>query len=314
MKALMCYSESDFRVEEIDKPRVTESDMLIEVLYCGLCGSDIAKIFDKNSKKPAVYGHEVVGRVVELGKDVRKFKSGDVVVCAHHVPCGKCHYCRHGNESMCKQFKETNFYPGGFSQYIKLSDKHIENTTFKIPEKFDLLKALFVEPLACCIRAIERIERLPGDIFSVVVAGAIGVLFIQLIKLEGLKVVVIDIDNSRLKLAKNMGADYIINPSSSNLTEEIKKISPIGVDSTILTVTNGSTLNDAIGYIRLGGDINIFGMSQMESFFPVDFGKIYKNELTIRSTYSSSPGSLARAFDLIISGKINVSPLIPREV
>ncbi|MCL5073618.1 MAG: alcohol dehydrogenase catalytic domain-containing protein [Actinobacteria bacterium] len=310
MKALLCYNAKDFRIEEIEKPAVADNEMLIEMLCCGLCGSDIIKIFDENLKKPDIFGHEVVGKVVETGRNVKKFKLGDIVVAAHHIPCGKCHYCKHGNHTMCKQFKETNIVPGGFSQYIMLSDKHINNTTFKLPDGFDLLKALFIEPLACCIRAMDRIERLENDFFSVVGAGAIGVLFIQLIKLEKLKVVVIDMDQNRLELAKKIGADFIINPSDSNLFEEIKKISSTGIDTAILTVTNRNTINDAISYIRMGGNVDIFGMAEKESIIPVDFGKVYKNEITIKSTYSSSPQTLARAYEMIISGKINVTPLI----
>lgn len=310
MKALLCYSDKDFRIEEIEKPAITDNEMLIEMLCCGLCGSDIIKIFDEKLKKPDVYGHEVVGKVVEVGGNIDKFKLGDIVVAAHHIPCGKCHYCKHGNHTMCKQFKETNIIPGGFSQYIMLSDKHIKNTTFKLPDGFDLLKALFIEPLACCIRAMDRIERLENDIFSVVGAGAIGVLFIQLIKLEKLKVVAIDMDQNRLELAKKIGADFVINPSDSKLFEEIKKISSIGIDSAILTFTNRYTLNDAISYIRMGGNISIFGMAEKESIIPIDFGKVYKNEITIKSSYSSTPHVLTRAYEMIISEKINVTPLI----
>ncbi len=310
MKALFCYSDKDFRIEEIEKPAITDNEMLIEMLCCGLCGSDIIKIFDQKLKKPDVYGHEIVGKVVEAGRNVDKFKVGDIVVAAHHIPCGKCHYCEHGNHSMCKQFKETNIVPGGFSQYIMLSDKHIENTTFKLPDGFDLLKALFIEPLACCIRAMDRVERLENDIFSVVGAGAMGVLFIQLIKLEKLKVIAIDTDQNRLVLAKKIGADFIINPSDSKMFEEIKKISSGGIDSAILTVTNRHTLNDAISYIRMGGNINIFGMAQNEDTIPIDFSKVYKNEITIKSSYSSTPQTLKRAYEMIVSGKIDVNPLI----
>jgi len=311
LKALFCYSGKDFRIEETGKPVITDSEMLIEMLYCGLCGSDIIKIFDEKLKKPDIYGHEVVGKVIEAGRNVNKFKVGDIVVAAHHIPCGKCHYCRHGNHSMCKQFKETNIVPGGFSQYIMLSDKHINNTTFKLPDGFDLLKALFIEPLACCIRAMDRIEKLENDFFAVVGAGAMGILFTQLIKLEKkLKVVAIDTDQNRLEFAKKIGADFVIDPSDSEPFKEIKKISPEGIDSAILTVTNRQILNDAISYIRMGGNINIFGMAQHESIVPIDFGKVYKNEITIKSCYSSTPDTLARAYEMIVSGKINVTPLI----
>jgi L-iditol 2-dehydrogenase len=311
LKALVCYSEKDFRMEEVDRPRLSDGDMLIELLYCGLCGSDIVKIFDPGSRKPAIYGHEVVGRVVETGKNVEKFRIGDIVVAGHHIPCGKCHYCRHGSHTMCRMFKETNFYPGGFSQYIRLSPAHIKNTAFLIPEGTNLIEAVFVEPLACCIRAMDRISYLEGDIFSIVGAGVIGILFIKLAGLAGLKTVAVDTDSKRLAAAAASGADYAVNPSEADIVSEIGKITPLGVDSAILTVTNRFTVADALSYVRAGGQINIFGMGIGGGPIPVDFNRIYKNEITVRSTYSATPDTLSRSYDLIIRDrKVNISGLI----
>jgi L-iditol 2-dehydrogenase len=311
MKALLCYSKDDFHIEEIKKPSISDDQMLIELIYCGLCGSDIVKIFNTSPDSPAIYGHEVVGKVVEVGDKIKKFKIGDTVVAAHHIPCGKCHYCMHGNHTMCTMFKETNIYPGGFCQYILLSQDHIKNTTFLLPEGTDLLEALFIEPLACCIRAMDRMSFLRGDIISIVGAGAIGILFVKLARLAGLDSVVIDLDIKRLKLAKQFGAHHIINPADEDLRAELEKIAPLGIDSAILTVTNKYTVADALAYIRAGGEINIFGMGLDQKPIPVDFNRIYKSELTLRSSYSATPETLSRAFDLIIKEeKIDVSGLV----
>ncbi|MCG2790399.1 MAG: alcohol dehydrogenase catalytic domain-containing protein [Actinomycetia bacterium] len=310
MKALLCYNQNEFKLEEIDRPGILKDEMLIEMIYTGLCGSDIVKIFDPAVKKPAVFGHEIVGRVVEAGKNITRFKSGDVVVAAHHIPCYRCHYCLHGNHSMCRHFKETNIYPGSFCQYIRLSKEHIRYTTFKIPPDSNLLEALFIEPLACCIRAVDRVTFRKDDVFSVVGTGIIGMLFIQLIKLSGGRVVAIDLDNNRLSMARFLGAAYTINPSNQNVVQEIKDITDIGVDIAILSVTNKYTLNDALLYLRDGGTVNIFGASGKESRFGIDFESVYKRELTIMSSYSATPETLRRAYDIIASRKINLSPLI----
>jgi L-iditol 2-dehydrogenase len=310
MKALLCYNQNEFKLEEIDKPEIQKDEMLIEMIYTGLCGSDIVKIFDPAVKKPAVFGHEVVGKVVETGRDVTRFKSGDIVVAAHHIPCYRCHYCLHGNHSMCRHFKETNIYPGSFCQYIRLSKEHIRYTTFKVPPDFNLLEALFMEPLACCIRAMDKVTFWKNDIFSVVGTGVIGMLFIQLIKLSGGRVVAIDLDNERLSLANVLGAEYIINPSNQNVAREIKNIAAIGVDIAVLTVTNKDTLGEALLYLRDGGTVNIFGASGKESMFEVDFGNVYKRELAIISSYSATPETLKRAYDVIAGKKINLSPLM----
>lgn len=310
MKALLCYNQNEFKLEEIDRPGILKDEMLIEMIYTGLCGSDIVKIFDPAVKKPAVFGHEVVGRVVEAGKNVTRFKSGDVVVAAHHIPCYRCHYCLHGNHSMCRHFKETNIYPGSFCQYIRLSKEHIRYTTFKIPPDSNLLEALFIEPLACCIRAVDRVTFRKDDVFSVVGTGIIGMLFVQLIKLAGGRVVAIDLDNDRLSMARFLGAEYTINPSNQNVVQEIKDITDIGVDIAILTVTNKYTLGEALKYLRDGGTVNIFGVSGKESKFEVDFERVFKREMSIISSYSATPETLKRAYDIIIGKKINLSPLI----
>lgn len=310
MKALLCYNQNEFRLEEIDRPEIQKDEMLIEMIYTGLCGSDIIKILDSDAKKPAVYGHEVVGRVVEVRKNVTKFGLDDIVVVSHHIPCYRCHYCLHGNHSMCRHFKETNIYPGSFCQYIRLSKEHIRYTTFKIPTDSNLLKALFIEPLACCVRAMDRVTFRKEDIFSVVGTGIIGMLFIQLIKLSGGSVVAIELDNDRLSMARFLGADYTINPSNQNVAREIKDITDIGVDIAILTVTNKYTLGEALNYLRDGGTVNIFGASGKESKFEFDFERVFKRELSIISSYSATPETLKRAYDIITSKKINLSPLI----
>jgi len=310
MKALLCFSQNEFKLEEIDEPEIQKDEMLIEMIYTGLCGSDIVKIFDPVVKKPAVFGHEVVGRVAETGRNVTGFKSGDIVVTGHHIPCYRCHYCLHGSHSMCRHFKETNIYPGSFCQYIRLSKEHIMYTTFKVSPDFNLLEALFIEPLACCIRAMDRIDSSENDLFSVVGTGIIGMLFIQLIKLSRGRVVAIDLDDKRLSLAGLLGAEYTINPSKKNTVREIKNITAVGVDIAILSVTNKYTLNDALLYLRDGGTVNIFGASGKESRFEVDFESVYKRELTIMSSYSATPETLRRAHDIIAGKKINLSPLI----
>jgi len=297
-------------LEEMARPEIKKDEMLIEMVYTGLCGSDIIKIFDPAVKKPAVFGHEVVGRVVKTGKDVERFKTGDTVVAAHHIPCYKCHYCLHGSHSMCRHFKDTNIYPGAFSQYIRLSKEHIDYTTFKIPPGANLLEILFMEPLACCVRAMDKVSFLKKDIFAVVGTGVMGMLFIQLIKLLGGRVVAVDVDDNRLSLAGKLGAEYTVNPSKCNVVEKIREITDIGVDVAVLSVTDSDTLEAALLYLREGGTAVIFGASEHNSRIEVNFWDIYRGEMAIISAYSATPDTLKRAYDLIIKGELNLSPLI----
>jgi len=310
MKALFCYSRDKFAIEEMPRPRIKKDEILMETTYAGLCGSDIIKILDPEVKKPAVFGHEAVGRIVEKGDGVKGFEEGDMIVAAHHIPCFKCHYCLHGNHSMCRHFKDTNIYPGAFSQYVKLSKEHIDYTTFKIKPGVNLLEILFMEPLACCIRAMDRISFLKGDIFAVVGTGIMGMLFVQLIKLMGARVIAIDINDSRLSLAEKLGAEHTINPLKCSVEEKIKEITGIGADIAVLSVANGNTLGEALNYLREGGTAVIFGTSKDKNMVEVNLWNLYRRELTVTSSYSADPDTLKRSYDLIAGGKLDLSPFI----
>ncbi len=310
MKALFCYSKDKFALEEMPRPRIKKDEILMEMVYAGLCGSDIIKIIDPTVKKPAVFGHEVVGRIVKKGEEVEGFEEGDMIVAAHHIPCFKCHYCLHGNHSMCRHFKDTNLYPGAFSQYIKLSKEHIDYITFKIQPGANLPEILFMEPLACCVRAMDRVSFLEGDIFTVVGIGIMGMLFVQLIRLMGGRVVAIDINDSRLSLARRLGAEYAINPLKCDVKEKIKEMTDIGVDIAVLSVTNSDTLGAALQYLREGGTAVIFGTSKDRSMADVNLWNLYRRELTVTSSYSATPDTLKRSYDLIAGGKLDLSPFI----
>ena len=133
MKAAVYYDTNDIRIEERDMPVPGKGEALIKMHACGLCGTDIHKAIHKTVKPGTVLGHEVSGEIVRLGEGVEGFRVGDRVFVAHHVPCFTCHYCLRGNHTVCRQWKETNIEPGGFSEYIKVSALHVKHTMVKIP-------------------------------------------------------------------------------------------------------------------------------------------------------------------------------------
>src|SRR5262249_10582229 len=145
-------------VKNLAKPQIKDDEVLLKVALCGLCGSDIKKILEARSDSPElVLGHEIAGEVVEVGPKVRKFSVGERVAVAHHVPCFECHYCRHENYSMCPVFKKSNLDPGGFAEFLRIPATHVEHAAFQIPENIKNEEALFMEPLACCLRCVKRL-------------------------------------------------------------------------------------------------------------------------------------------------------------
>src|SRR5438105_15866886 len=206
MRAVIFQGAGRLAPTDLPRPAAGVGELLLQLRGCGLCGSDIAKLADPAARVPAVLGHEVVGDVVEAGEGVAGFAVGDRVVAAHHVPCGECHYCRRGSESMCRAFKESNLDPGGFAEFVRVPAGNVRAATFRVPDHLTDEEASFVEPLACCLRAVERARVQPGDTALVVGLGSIGCLFVQLCVRAGAGVIVTDQDTARADPARRFGA------------------------------------------------------------------------------------------------------------
>jgi len=298
--------------EDWPRPSIGDGELLLRVKGCGLCGSDIAKIVDPATRVPAVFGHEVVGEVVAVGSGASPYAVGDRVVAAHHVPCGECHYCRRGSESMCAAFKASNLDPGGFAEYVRVPPANVRHATFRVPPHVSDEAASFVEPLACCLRAVRRARVQPGDTAVVVGLGSIGCLFVQLLKRAGAAVVGADALPDRAAFACGLGAD-----AGGTLDDAAKAQRELsagrGADHVILTGGGAAVLPWAVGALRDGGSVHYFAGGAGEAL-PLPLETLYHRELTITATYSSSPADLVAAFELIASGGLEVDRLITHRV
>lgn len=310
MKAAIYYGQDDIRIEDVPKPWIGPGEMLVRVRGCGLCGSDIVKIVQGTVEPPAVLGHEVVGVVAEVGEGVEGFKVGDRVVAAHHVPCGRCHYCRHGNYSMCRTFKTTNLDPGGFAEYVRLSASHVAHTALHIPADLPDEEASFTEPLACCLRGMKRSPPQGGDTVLVVGAGSIGLLMLQLAKLQGAQVIVTDLLEARLYWARSLGADLALN-AKGDVAKMVHQLSAgRGADVVVLIAGAAEPVAQALGYVRDGGTINVFAGIPPGSSILLDVNQIYHREITVMGSYSSSPVELREAIDLLARGAVRVKGFV----
>ena len=290
------------------RPAIAAGELLLRLRGCGLCGSDIAKVGAAGTKVPLVLGHEVVGDVVEVGAGLGSFAAGDRVVAAHHVPCGTCHYCRRGSESMCAAFKTSNLDPGGFAEYVRVPAENVRHATFKVPAHVSDEAASFVEPLACCLRAVRRARVEPGDTTVVIGLGSIGCLFVQLARHAGARVVGVDLLVERSELAKRLGAEAAGTPEATPaLVRELSEAR--GADQVIITGGGAAVLPWATSVVRDGGSLHFFAGGAGEAL-PLPLEVLYKRELTITTTYSSSPADLAAAFALIAKGEVSTEPLV----
>ena len=297
--------------EEWPRPTIGAGEVLLRVLGCGLCGSDIAKIVDPSTPAPLVLGHEVVGEIVALGPGVTDCAIGDRVVAAHHVPCGDCHYCRRGSESMCHAFKASNLDPGGFAEYVRVPAPNVRHALFRVPRHVTDEAASFVEPLACCLRSVRRARVAPGDTVVVVGLGSIGCLFVQLLRRAGAVVVGCDPIAARAELARRLGA-AAAGPASAAAAAQRELSGGRGADQVIVTGGGTDVLPWAVESLRDGGTVHYFASDG--DTLPLRLETLYHRELTLTATYSSSPSDLAEAFRLIVAGEVSVDRLVTHRV
>ena len=309
MKAAVFHGGGRITPGDWPRPAVGAGELLLRVRGCGLCGSDIAKIVAPETRGPAVFGHEVVGDVIEAGDGVAGFAVGDRVVAAHHVPCGQCHYCRRGSESMCRAFKASNLDPGGFAEYVRVPPANVRHATFRIPEHLTDEEASFVEPLACCLRAVDRARVEAGDTALVVGLGSIGCLFTQLLARAGAAVVGADPLAARARVAHEAYGAREAGDAERAAKAARELSDGRGADHVIVTGGGADVLGWAAGLTRDGGSIHYFAGGPGDAL-PLPLATLYHHELTITTTYSSSPATLARAFWLLAAGKVEVAGLI----
>lgn len=285
-------------VKNVDKITLDDrKGAIVKVLGCGLCGSDIVKFREHISKDGTVLGHEIVAEIVEINSDT-KFKTGEKIVTSHHIPCGTCDYCRHGNVSMCKHFKSTNIRPGGFSEYVYLSEEHLQNVAHPMPKNLSEIEASFYEPLGCCVRAVKRAKLMDGSKVLVVGLGSIGILMSQALKAYGMNVMGCDLIQDRIERLQNLGIDAV----DSRDLEQAELF-----DAVFMTSGADKAIDVALKTIKSGGTILVFSSTPHNTGYPNN--EIYYRELTVLGSYSPAPVDLKDSLELLRTGKVNVKDM-----
>lgn len=290
--------DGKIQIIETEIPKLNSSGAIIKVLGCGLCGSDLVKIKHavKETEESIILGHEVVGRIEKI--TTSDFKVGDIVALGHHYPCFNCEYCKNGSYSMCRTFKKTNIFPSGFSEYIKVDENHLKYTVYKMSEGLEYDEMAFVEPLSCCIRAVERAgfdyKKDNSNFSSLVVGlGSIGLLMTKTLKAFKVNTFGFDVSPERTSIAKDHGVYF----------DEAKKY-----DTVFLTAGSSKAIETALKYIIDGGKIIVFSSIE-DDFKGFNNNDIYYRELSIIASYSPSPKDIALSAELLNEGIVNVKNL-----
>lgn len=312
MKASVCYKQNDLRTEDLPIPEISDNEVLIKMLACGLCGTDIQKIRGDSVNKPTVLGHEVVGEIVKKGKNVSKFEIGDRVITAIHVPCFTCHYCNKGHYTICEQFRTNNIDPGGFAEFIRIPELHLNHLTHKVSNNVTDEEATLIEPIACCLHGLKQADIRPNDSVLIMGAGTIGILHAQLAKIKGAnKVIVSDMSEFKLQKALKVGCDYAINIKEKNIIDEVNKITDgQGVDVIVIAAGVSSLVADAVNMVRRAGKIIVFSGFDKNKLVTLDVSRFFKDEISIIGTYSVTPYEFPEALDLLEKRKLNTEEMI----
>lgn len=302
MKAILAR-DGHAVLSDLPVPAIGDGEFLLAVEVCGLCGTDVMKLDTR--AKGAVLGHELCGIVDKAGPG-SPFRPGERVVVSHHVPCLDCHYCRKGQQSMCRQFKSTNVEPGGFAEFVRVPALHAKHAAFKVPDGLDSVSASQTEPLACVLRNVKRLGAAEGDVIGIIGLGAIGQMTGQLLKLFGATAVGLDLDAERVKRFQRWGQATTDAEEFARAGKE--RSDGRGFDAIIFSAGTPALVARCVAWLRDGGILNVFASFHPDPFMKLDLNAVYHRELSVLSSYSPSLADLKEAFELIASKRFN--PLV----
>jgi L-iditol 2-dehydrogenase len=311
MKAAVYHSQEDIRIEDLPTPRIDEKEALVKMKACGICGSDMMEWYLK-TRAPLVLGHEPTGVIAKRGSKVEEFDVGDRVFVHHHVACLKCHYCLHGDYTLCEQFHSTHLDPGGFAEYFRVPAPNLEIDTLKIPESLSFEEATFIEPVGCCLRAIKKCGLQTGDSVAVIGSGVIGIIHIALAKIFGAaKVIASDLIDFRLATAKKFGADITVNPQKEDFISVAKaETEGIGVDVAFVTAPSLEAYKAGLSVCRKGGKLCVFAPTEPKEKLQLSPKDLFFSEVQIVPSYSTSHLETRIALKLLESKRLKLKELI----
>ena len=314
MDAAIVKSNSNVEIKNVEKPHVGSGDILVKMRACGICGSDVEKVFGKYGQPSMRLGHEPAGMITQVGSEVSNFSVGDRVFTHHHVACysDDCHECNHGNETMCKKYYESNLEPCGLADEYIVPEWNVKHGgVLKIPDSMSFEDAAMIEPLACCIRAWNKFTHKNNDSIAILGIGPTGIMHALLAKIYGFeKIFCLDFNEFRLDFAKKFEA-IAINSGNTNALEQIKsETANQGVDVVIVATSSLNALKDAVNFVRKGGTIVMFGVPSKGAIIDLDMSEIYSKGITIVNSYAASDFDTKEALEKISNKQINVSQLI----
>jgi L-iditol 2-dehydrogenase len=311
MRVAMYYSNRDVRLEEVPVPVVGPGELLLRVEASGICGSDVMEWY-RIHKVPLVLGHEVAGTIQAIGDGVEGYAVGDRVTVAHHVPCNTCSYCLNGHHTVCDTLRSTNFFPGGFAEYLRIPAINVDRGTFRLPEEVSFEEATFVEPVACVLRAQRRARLQPGQCVLVIGSGIAGLLHVHVARALGAGIVAAtDVLDFRLAAARELGAHAAMH-ADEDVPRRVQEINDGRLADVVILCTGvASAIEQALNSIHRAGTVLFFAPTGPGATFPLSINDVFwRRDVTLTTSYAGSPADHETALQLIRAGNLRVSDMI----
>jgi L-iditol 2-dehydrogenase len=313
MQALVLTDYRKLELQDVARPALGPTDVLVRVAACGICGSDVHGYDGSSGRRvpPIIMGHEAAGTVAEVGPNVDRVKPGDRITFDSTISCGRCGACARGDVNLCAGRRVLGVscadysQNGAFAEFVAVP-QHI---LYRLPDELPFEHAALIEPVSVAVHAVERLGIVESERAVVVGSGMIGLLVVQALHSAGCcEVVAIDLDNHRLTLAKELGATTTINAKQTDPLDAVAELTGgDGLDVALEVVGNATALATAIGCTRRGGRVGLIGNLAAEVPFPLQ--SVVTRELTLIGCCASA-GEYPRAIELVASGDVRVAPLI----
>jgi len=317
MRAGVYREKGIVRVEEVPVPEVGQGEVLIKVAACGICGTDIKKIYQRYVEPPQILGHEVAGTVVAIGAGVTKWKLGDRVMSFHHTPCGKCFFCQKRSFSQCKQYKSTGltggFTPngGGFGEYVKAMPWVAERGIVALPDNVSFEEATFIEPINTIVKAVQKARVEPGETVLIIGCGPIGLQLLMVTKSAGGRIYTSDPVATRRAKSVTLGAIDSFDPISGKLVGEIRaRTEGRGADAVLVAVAHPAVVVEALAAARPGGRVLLFAANDPVTKIEFPAAAVGIDEKEILGSYSAAVDIQDSAAALVLQKKLPVMEIV----
>jgi L-iditol 2-dehydrogenase len=310
MRVAVYHNNHDVRIEERPRPNPGAGEVVIRVEASGICGSDVMESY-RLPKAPLVLGHEIAGVVAEVGSGSTEYSPGDRVFATHHVPCGECRRCAAGHPSTCDTLRSTHFDPGGFAEFVRVPALQVLRGMLALPDDVSFEAASFIEPLGCVIQAQRYASVGSGRSALVIGSGLAGLLHIQVARRNGAGPIwATDVQEYRLQAASRFGADEAF-AAGDDLPERLRAVNDGRLADRVVVCTGApAALRQAMRCVEPGGTILFFAPTAPGEEVPIPLFDLWRDEITLISSYAASGKDLGTALDLIRDGSVRAMEMI----